>query len=78
MSKAVQIRGVPDDVHQELVRRAAEAGLSLSQYLLGEVIRVASRPSLVDVLRRSDAHRTGTGGPEILDAVREARHRAGN
>ena len=34
MAKMIQIRNVPDDLHRVLRVRAAQAGLSLSDYLL--------------------------------------------
>ncbi len=52
MSKMIQIRNVPDDVHQALKIRATKAGMSLSEYLLREVTRVADTPTLEDVLER--------------------------
>jgi len=42
MSKNLQIRNVPEKVHRRLVSIAAESGLSLSEYLLAEVTRIAS------------------------------------
>jgi antitoxin FitA len=45
MSKMVQLRHVPDDLHRQLKARAALAGLSLSDYLLLEVRRLAEPPS---------------------------------
>jgi len=41
----IQIRNVPDDLHGQLKARAALAGMSLSDFLLREVRRVAERPS---------------------------------
>lgn len=73
MAKTVQIRGVPEDVHAELRRRAASAGTSLSDYLLEEVRRVASRPPIADVLRRADSRVGGTSTDEILTVLREVR-----
>ena len=57
MSKMLQLRHVPQDLHRKLKARAALAGLSLSDYLLQEVRRVAERPT-VDELRSRLAHRT--------------------
>ena len=37
MSKMIQIRNVPDDLHRRLKSRAALAGMSLSDYLLNEI-----------------------------------------
>ncbi len=56
MSKMIQLRHVPDEVHRKLKARAAMEGLSLSDYLLHEVERLAERPTLDD-LRRRLAHR---------------------
>ncbi|HLC40513.1 MAG TPA: hypothetical protein VJO34_02655 [Methylomirabilota bacterium] len=52
MSKMIQLRHVPDDLHRKLKVRAALEGLSLSDYLLQEVRRVAERPSLVELRNR--------------------------
>lgn len=43
---AIQIRNVPDALHRELKARAAEEGLSLSDYVLAELRAIAGRPSM--------------------------------
>lgn len=43
--KAIQIRNVPDRLHGALKARAALLGKSLSEYLLEELRRLASRPT---------------------------------
>jgi plasmid stability protein len=55
---SVQIKSVPEDVHAELRRRAANEGKSLQEYLLGRLIEEARRPSLDDLLSRA-GHRSG-------------------
>ena len=52
MSKMIQLRHVPDELHRKLKARAAMEGLSLSDYLLQEVERLAERPTLNDLRRR--------------------------
>ncbi|MBN8871152.1 MAG: hypothetical protein J0H66_14830 [Solirubrobacterales bacterium] len=52
MSKMVQIRDVPDDVHARLVERAASEGKSLTEMLREEVATLARRPSRAEVLKR--------------------------
>lgn len=47
----IQIRNVPPALHRRLKSRAALSGMSLSDYLLAEIRRVAERPS-VDELRQ--------------------------
>ena len=56
MSKMIQIRNVPDELHRELKARAARAGMSLSEYLLDQVREAAERPTL-EQLRERLAHR---------------------
>ena len=57
MSKMIQLRHAPDDLHRKLKARAALAGLSLSDYLLREVRRIAERPTAVGLKERT-ARRT--------------------
>ncbi len=75
MSKMIQLRHVPDELHRKLKARAAMEGLSLSDYLLQEVKGLAERPTLND-LRRRIAHRDSVT-PRIppAKAVRAERER---
>ncbi len=70
MPKMLQVRHVPDDVHAALRARAAEAGVSLSEYVLRELRTLAERPSRAEVLAR--AARRG-GRLSFEDAVEEVR-----
>ena len=45
MSKMIQIRNVPDPLHRKIKSRAALEGLSLSDFLLKEIERLAERPT---------------------------------
>jgi plasmid stability protein len=53
MPKMIQIRNVPDELHQALKVRAARAGMSLSDFLLREVSRVADTLTVEEVLERA-------------------------
>ena len=53
----VQIREVPEDVHNELVRRAQLAGQSLQQYLSAQLAAMVATPTIDDVIARIE-HRT--------------------
>lgn len=75
MAKSIQIRNVPDDVHKTLRVRAAEAGMSLSDYVLKEVIRLSKRPPIADVLQRASERPGGATIKEIVAAVRSGRDR---
>jgi plasmid stability protein len=52
MSKMIQIRNVPDELHRKLKVRAVHAGQSLSDYLLGEMRRIADQPTVEEVYQR--------------------------
>lgn len=62
MNKMIQIRNVPEALHRRLKSQAAMAGMSLSDYLLDEVRRVAERPT-IEELRERIAHRSRTDPP---------------
>lgn len=70
----IQIRNVPDDIHRELKVRAAQSGMSLSDFLNAELERVvAHRPlsELVEELGHEPVLRKG----EAASAVRAGRPR---
>ena len=73
MPKAIQVRDVPDDVHTTLRVRAAAAGRSLSDYLRDELIGLARRPTVADVLARVAARQGGAPRDEIVRTIREMR-----
>jgi plasmid stability protein len=75
MARTIQIRDVPDEVHATLRGRAAAAGQSLSAYLLTELIRVAERPPVAEVLARARARHGGAKTSDIVAAVRAGRDR---
>ena len=58
MTKMLQVRDVPDDVHAELRRRASAAGMSLSDFARQALAQLVRRPSLADLLDRA-ARRNG-------------------
>ena len=69
---SVQIRDVPDEVRLALRARAAAAGISLSEFLLREMTRIA-RPPVADVLRTSAARGDGVSRDDALAALRAVR-----
>ncbi len=48
----VQIRNVPDVLHARLRTRAASAGMSLSDYLQGELARLADQLTTAELRAR--------------------------
>lgn len=71
---SVQIKDVPADVHTVLRRRAAQAGQSLQEYLLGRLTEEARTPSLSEVFDRVE-RRSGGRVPlaASVEAIREER-----
>lgn len=47
MSRVIQIRQVPDEVHDALVKSAAAQGLSLTKFMLRELEHLANRAQIV-------------------------------
>lgn len=73
MAKTIQVRDVPDDVHAELRSRAAAAGTSLSDYVLGELERVARRSDNAEVLLRAAQRDWSVGRVVTRTLLDEAR-----
>lgn len=72
MPTSITIRSVPDDVRDELARRAAAAGQSLQEFLSSELRALSSRPSSADALRRARQRARSyppITGSEILDEI---------
>ncbi len=55
MSKMVQLRHVPDELHKVLKARAALAGKALSDYLIAEMQRHAEYPTVEELRQRLHA-----------------------
>lgn len=76
MAVMIQVRNVPDALHRALKSRAALEGMSLSDYLLGELREIAARPTLAEFRERLHARSRvsvdlDTGG--LVRAERAAR-----
>jgi plasmid stability protein len=69
---SVQIKDVPEEVHQVLRRRAALAHQSLQEYMRSWLIAETSRPTLDEVLERAGG-RSG-GSVPLKAAVATLRH----
>ena len=76
MSRMVQIRNVPDALHRKLKVRAADAGQTLSDYLLAELERVAARPTRDEMLSRLHSRRRVTLKTPAATIIRDERESA--
>lgn len=58
----VLVRDIPNEVHAALQMRAKNRGQSFQQYLAAELTRLASQPSVEELLDRVGRHRGGRVG----------------
>jgi plasmid stability protein len=73
MSKMIQIRNVPDDLHRKLKMRAAKEGLSLSDYLLRMAEREANTLSIEELSERIRRRGRIEIDVSTADIIREGR-----
>ena len=69
----IQLRHVPDDLHRKLKARAALDGLTLSDYLLHEVRKIAERPTPAELQARIARRAPVTPRETTASAVRTER-----
>jgi len=72
MSKPLQIRDVPEPVHDALRAKARRAGMSLSAYALRVLERDARQPSLEEVFARVERRSGGRAPVRAVAAALEA------
>jgi antitoxin FitA len=75
MSKMIQIRNVPEEMHRTLKARAAKEGKSLSDYILEELQRTTARPTLAEMLERLKSRSAENPSPTPTELIREERDR---
>lgn len=73
MSRMIQLRHVPEELHRTLKARAALEGLSLSDFLLKEVRKIAERPTLAELATRLAQRAPVTTRESPAQAVRAER-----
>jgi plasmid stability protein len=71
--KTLQVRNVPDDLHTTLKVRAAQAGMSLSEFVLAELRRVSERPTRAELLARIRSRPKVRSRGDAAALVREER-----
>lgn len=75
MSKMIQVRDVPDQVHSILKARAAREGMSLSDFIKRELERSVERPTMREWLegtRKAKPIRTRQSAVQVLRELRDA------
>ena len=77
MSKMIQIRNVPDDLHRQLKIRAAAAGMNMSDYIKRELDLRARKSTIREIgarrRARSGGKKSSLTTQEIVDIIREGR-----
>ena len=73
MPKTIQIRDLDDEVYAALVRRAAEAGLTVPELLRREATRLAARPTVEEWLGRTRRRPSPVTTAEVHAALDELR-----
>lgn len=74
MSKMIQIRNVPDEIHRALKLRATAEGLSLSDYIKRDLEELAKQATIEEAF--SNARARGSSGittEEIVADIRASR-----
>lgn len=74
----IQLRNVPEELHRKLKARAAQAGKSLSDYLLEQIRREAERPTMEELMKRLAALppvKSRLSSAEIIRQERQKRAR---
>ena len=73
MSKMIQVRDVPEQVHSTLKARAAREGMSLSDFIKRELERTVERPTMREWLMRTQQAKTISTKRSAARIVRESR-----
>ena len=69
MGVVITIRDVPDEVRDEVARRAARAGTPLQECLRAVFVDIATRSPVDDVIARVRARVNGTGVQVTADSI---------
>jgi hypothetical protein len=73
MARCIHIRKVPEALHRSLKALAANAGMSLSNYLLRELRKIAERPTLAEFRKHLHARRPVQVALDAATLLREER-----
>ena len=69
---ALQVRNVPDEVHETLRRRSVREGISLSEYVLRVLTRESATPTMTEWLATLPAPGTLDTAVAKISAVQPA------
>lgn len=66
---SITVRNVPPEVRDELAARAARAGQSLQEHLRTQLIELATKPSMHQIMERARARVRATGSRYPADEI---------
>lgn len=75
MSKMIQIRNVPDDLHRQLKIRAAAAGMNMSDYIKRELDIRTRKSTIPEIIARREAQgrKSTSTTQQLVEIIRETR-----
>ena len=73
MSVQITIRGVPEEVRDQIAARAAARGQSMQEYLRGELERLVAKPSVEEWLRQVRADKRAMTNNVTTEDILRAR-----
>ena len=73
MAMTILLHHIPEALHRELEARAALAGLSLSDFLLRELRKIAEQPMPEEMLQRLSQREPYTGKLSPTEVLRRER-----
>jgi hypothetical protein len=77
---SISVRNVPEATRDALAAKAAQAGQSLQEYLLAQLVAIGGRVELAEILAEmndiASAWEGSVTGEQILDAIHEGRREA--
>ena len=73
MTVQITIRDIPEDVRSQLAARAATQHLSMQEFLRGELVRIASQPTITSWLQNVRERKAASGRHVSASAILRAR-----
>ena len=73
MSKMIQIRDVPEQMHSILKARAANEGMSLSDFIKSELSKTVGRPTMREWLEQTRQLKPLSSKRSAVRVIRELR-----
>ena len=73
MAKMIQVRHVPIELHRALKIRAAERGMTLSDYVLSELDAIVAKPTLAELAAELASEEPMVGAASGAELIRAQR-----